>query len=63
MREQKPRRIADSTKNDTALQALFHAGATARGNLSLSPARGALIGLELGTKTIGVAVSDPDRAS
>jgi putative Holliday junction resolvase len=25
------------------------------------PARGALIGLDLGTKTIGVAVSDPDR--
>lgn len=28
---------------------------------SLWPARGALIGLDLGTKTIGVAVSDPDR--
>src|SRR6187455_2927774 len=27
----------------------------------LVPARGALIGLDLGTKTIGVAVSDPDR--
>jgi putative Holliday junction resolvase len=26
------------------------------------PARGALIGLDLGTKTIGVAASDPDRA-
>jgi putative Holliday junction resolvase len=25
------------------------------------PARGALMGLDLGTKTIGVAVSDPDR--
>jgi putative Holliday junction resolvase len=25
------------------------------------PARGALIGIDLGTKTIGVAVSDPDR--
>jgi putative Holliday junction resolvase len=25
------------------------------------PARGALIGLDLGTKTIGVSVSDPDR--
>jgi putative Holliday junction resolvase len=25
------------------------------------PRRGALIGLDLGTKTIGVAVSDPDR--
>lgn len=25
------------------------------------PARGALIGLDLGTKTIGVAASDPDR--
>ena len=25
------------------------------------PSRGALIGLDLGTKTIGVAVSDPDR--
>src|SRR3954471_16869828 len=25
------------------------------------PERGALVGLELGTKTIGVAVSDPDR--
>lgn len=28
---------------------------------SLFGARGALIGLDLGTKTIGVAVSDPDR--
>jgi putative Holliday junction resolvase len=27
----------------------------------LWPARGALIGLDLGTKTIGVAASDPDR--
>jgi putative Holliday junction resolvase len=27
----------------------------------LLPARGALIGLDLGTKTIGVATSDPDR--
>jgi putative Holliday junction resolvase len=27
----------------------------------LWPARGALLGLDLGTKTIGVAVSDPDR--
>ena len=27
----------------------------------LLPARGALIGLDLGTKTIGVAASDPDR--
>ncbi|HEV3395623.1 MAG TPA: Holliday junction resolvase RuvX, partial [Xanthobacteraceae bacterium] len=25
------------------------------------PRRGALIGLDLGTKTIGVATSDPDR--
>src|SRR4029453_7175871 len=25
------------------------------------PPRGALLGLDLGTKTIGVAVSDPDR--
>src|SRR6201985_3335446 len=25
------------------------------------PARGALVGLDLGTKTIGVAASDPDR--
>ena len=25
------------------------------------PARGALVGLDLGTRTIGVAVSDPDR--
>ena len=25
------------------------------------PERGALLGLDLGTKTIGVAVSDPDR--
>src|SRR6201982_3105144 len=25
------------------------------------PQRGALVGLDLGTKTIGVAVSDPDR--
>src|ERR1700754_1656726 len=28
---------------------------------SLLPARGALIGLDLGSKTIGVAASDPDR--
>ncbi len=28
---------------------------------ALLPARGALIGLDLGSKTIGVAVSDPDR--
>src|SRR5438128_11110039 len=28
---------------------------------SLLPARGALIGLDLGTKTIGVATRDPDR--
>jgi len=28
---------------------------------SLLPVRGALIGLDLGTKTIGVAASDPDR--
>jgi putative Holliday junction resolvase len=28
---------------------------------SLLPPRGALIGLDLGTKTIGVATSDPDR--
>src|ERR1700754_4524992 len=27
----------------------------------LWPERGALVGLDLGTKTIGVAVSDPDR--
>ena len=27
----------------------------------LLPARGALVGLDLGTKTIGVAASDPDR--
>ena len=27
----------------------------------LLPSRGALIGLDLGTKTIGVAASDPDR--
>jgi putative Holliday junction resolvase len=27
----------------------------------LFPERGALIGLDLGTKTVGVAVSDPDR--
>jgi putative Holliday junction resolvase len=27
----------------------------------LLPARGALLGLDLGTKTIGVATSDPDR--
>ena len=27
----------------------------------LLPVRGALIGLDLGTKTIGVAASDPDR--
>jgi putative holliday junction resolvase len=29
--------------------------------IALLPARGALIGLDLGTKTIGVATSDPDR--
>jgi|SRR5215213_6958396 len=29
--------------------------------VSLLPARGALIGLDLGTKTIGIAASDPDR--
>jgi putative Holliday junction resolvase len=28
---------------------------------AMLPERGALIGLDLGTKTIGVAVSDPDR--
>ena len=28
---------------------------------ALLPARGALMGLDLGSKTIGVAVSDPDR--
>src|SRR3954464_8825436 len=28
---------------------------------ALWPSRGALVGLDLGTKTIGVAVSDPDR--
>jgi putative Holliday junction resolvase len=28
---------------------------------AMLPARGALIGLDLGTKTIGVAASDPDR--
>jgi putative Holliday junction resolvase len=28
---------------------------------SLLPGRGALLGLDLGTKTIGVAVSDPER--
>lgn len=28
---------------------------------AILPARGALIGLDLGTKTIGVAVCDPDR--
>lgn len=28
---------------------------------SLLPRRGALVGLDLGTKTLGVAVSDPDR--
>ena len=28
---------------------------------TLLPERGALIGLDLGTKTIGVAASDPDR--
>jgi putative Holliday junction resolvase len=27
----------------------------------LIPSRGALLGLDLGTKTIGVAISDPDR--
>ena len=29
--------------------------------IGLWPARGALIGLDLGTRTIGVAASDPDR--
>src|SRR5260370_28910760 len=29
--------------------------------ITVLPRRGALIGLDLGTKTIGVAVSDPDR--
>jgi putative Holliday junction resolvase len=29
--------------------------------IALLPKRGALVGLDLGTKTIGVAVSDPDR--
>src|SRR5687767_12706296 len=29
--------------------------------VTLWPARGALIGIDLGTKTIGIAVSDPDR--
>lgn len=29
--------------------------------ISCWPARGALIGLDLGTKTIGIAASDPDR--
>ena len=29
--------------------------------VTLWPPRGALIGIDLGTKTIGVAVSDPDR--
>src|SRR5579872_6493406 len=29
--------------------------------VALLPARGALLGLDLGSKTIGVAVSDPDR--
>ena len=29
--------------------------------VTLWPSRGALIGIDLGTKTIGVAVSDPDR--
>jgi putative holliday junction resolvase len=29
--------------------------------VALWPARGALIGIDLGTKTIGIAVSDPDR--
>ena len=29
--------------------------------VALWPPRGALIGIDLGTKTIGVAVSDPDR--
>jgi putative holliday junction resolvase len=28
---------------------------------ALLPARGALLGLDLGTKTIGIATSDPDR--
>jgi putative Holliday junction resolvase len=28
---------------------------------ALMPERGSLLGLDLGTKTIGVAVSDPDR--
>ena len=29
--------------------------------VALWPPRGALIGIDLGTKTIGIAVSDPDR--
>jgi putative Holliday junction resolvase len=29
--------------------------------IALWPERGALVGLDLGTKTIGIAVSDPDR--
>ena len=32
-----------------------------RGRTSSLPPRGALIGLDLGTKTIGVATSDADR--
>jgi len=34
---------------------------TAEAMAALLPARGALFGLDLGTKTLGVAASDPDR--
>src|SRR5262249_24070507 len=42
----------------TSMSALILPLAEAAAHL---PARGALIGLDLGTKTIGVAASDPDR--
>jgi putative Holliday junction resolvase len=50
--------------NETFLQKGPHVTATVLPLIEvhpLLPARGALIGLDLGTKTIGVAASDPDR--
>ena len=47
---------APTHASEAAMPVLLLADAAA-----LLPARGALIGLDLGTKTIGVAVSDPDR--
>ncbi len=47
---------APTHASEAAMPVLLLADAAA-----LLPARGVLIGLDLGTKTIGVAVSDPDR--